>query len=236
MAGETTSNTTATGQTGADPGNKTGQAAAGAGTQAATNPEGAQPGAAQQTNASASSNGQQPSPSGNGDAEDIQARIDRAVKARLAEEKDRAEKKQKEADALAAGKYQELLAERDKDLVSLQAELRSERLFNRLSELGHREGVENIRALLKLVRDEVEFDESGVPTNLDKLVKGAIKEVPGLVTAGVGQSQSQSQAAQPQGGAQGTTRVELPANNPQRGGGQVPDGPVSLYTPGLFKG
>lgn len=147
---------------------------------------------------------------------DIQAQIDAAVKARLAEEKQREAKRQAEAQALAAGEYQKIIDARQAELAEARAELKMARLNNAVIIEGRKAGVENTAALMKLIKDEVEYDEKDAPTNLDRLIKAAIRDVPGLVT--------QTQTAE----------VKTPPANPSKDGA-APQGPVSLYTPGIFK-
>jgi hypothetical protein len=138
------------------------------------------------------------------------------VAARLAEDKRREQQKQAEAAALAAGEHQKVIEARDRELAEIKAALKMERLNNAVITEGRKAGIENTTALMKLIKDDVEYDANDTPTNLDKLIKAAVRDVPGLV--------AQAQTAE----------VKTPAANPDKGGAQ-PQGPVSLYTPGIFK-
>lgn len=143
--------------------------------------------------------------------------VDRIVAARLADEKKREANKQAEAAALAAGEHQKIIEARERELAEVRAELKLARLNNAVITEGRKAGVENTAALLRLIKDDVEWDANDAPANLERLIKAAIRDVPGLVT--------QAQTAE----------VKTPAANPGKDVAAAPQGPVSLYTPGLFK-
>lgn len=75
-------------------------------------------------------------------------------------------------------------AELEAALAAQQATNRTLALRASLADEAGKLGVTNLAALLKLVRDDVEWDEAtGEPTNLAKLVKQALADVPGLAGA-----------------------------------------------------
>ena len=116
-----------------------------------------------------------------------QADIDRILRERLAEEKTRREKEANDKKLQEDGKFQELLSARDKDLEATQAQLKAARVEAAFTWEAAKLGIAKLDAAYKLIKDDVEMDADGKPTNLEKLLKAAIADVPGL--AGDGQVQ-----------------------------------------------
>jgi hypothetical protein len=87
--------------------------------------------------------------------------------------------------------------------------------------LAAQSGVKNVKALTKMVKDDVQYDDNGAPTNLEALVKAALEEVPGLAA-------SDTKPPTPQPGM-GITPAKTKAGVPQ-----VDPRKVNLFTPGIW--
>jgi hypothetical protein len=157
-----------------------------------------------------------------GDAKFTQADIDRIVSQRLAEEKAKLDKAAREKKAKEEGDYQTLLTTKETELETERARNKALALKYKAVTVAQVLNIEKPEVALRLIdQDAVEYGADGEPTNLEKLFKAAIEELPALVKA---DASAQGSTGHTPGGSAGTIDVNSYIN--RRWGKARPQGNV----------
>lgn len=145
---------------------------------------------------------------------------DEAAKYRLkAKEYEDAQKAAQDAALKEQGKWQEIANTKEAELAKLAQSVKQSNLKAEVAAQAVEQGVKNVTALLKLVKDDVQFGEDGSPLNVAELVKAALVEVPGLVE----KAKPLATAGAPMN--TGKVQAEVPTYDPKK---------VRLTTPGIW--
>jgi hypothetical protein len=150
-----------------------------------------------------------------------QTEVDRLISGRLAEEKEREKKRLEAEQAKSRGEWEKVAGNEKERADRAEQELRATRAESAAIRASTRLNIIDPEAALVLIRDRIEFDKVGKPTNIDTLLADLAKEKSYLVKAGDGTTGQMPQTRTSIANS-GSGRGAAPQRTPGVGGFQVP--------------
>jgi hypothetical protein len=102
-------------------------------------------------------------------------------RAKKADQFEEQQQKEKEAKLLEEKKYQELIAEKDKQIAALAEKQKGSQLEGKIQSIAQTNGVVDVEAVLKLIdRTNIKFNDDGTITGVEEAVKSLLESKPYL--------------------------------------------------------